>query len=433
MKKRIIIGAIAVLAAVGLIFVFSGCDVFATVMSGESQPYGLVINAKSGGGVEQAKVILTPIAEQPPADATEEQTDQYEKDKKEMEEKKAENPEAFYAFTISDGKFDWYSEEKTVPMGEYRLTISASGYISIPKVVSINAVYPDLGEIPVLPYNETTDRYNLSFVLMWNDSFADVDGYLTFPDDVYTLTEPTTYDPYWEDYTLTGFSPNTDIGGDGNDPGTGEPREAIYWGNATTATGDQYSSTNGITYSSTFEIDTNADGTLDSWYTSLDVDDRNGAGPETITMRSLPIPYVTPGDYSVDYASGTNHKYLNDSYEYDFIGTMEYYVNAYSSATADATTPQIEADSYLSQVTEGYSADAVLYVFCGADLIGIYTIPTYTEIKTASVVRIDAFLSEEGGEYYEEMLIYPDIRLADEGIRGPVPVNSVVSARRPAR
>lgn len=432
MKKRIIIGAFAVLAAIGLVFAFSGCDLFATVVSGESQPYGVVLNAKTGAPVEAAKVTLTPVATEVPVGASEEQVEQAEKAQEDLAEQQAESPESFYAITVSTGEFDWYSEEKTVPMGEYRLTVEVDGYISIPKTVQVNAVYPNFGEIPVLPYNADTDSGNVSFVLMWSDSFADVDGHLTYPDSLNAGTDPTTYSPYDNNGdTTTGFYPTTQsTAAEGS---TDYARNRIFWGDATSASGDSYSG--GITYATTYDFDYNLDGTNDTWSVSLDVDDRDGAGPETITVRNIPglNSDWTYAGWVQDYAGDADPDFSGVASEgYDYVGVMEYYVRAYNYATGDVAA-DIE-DSYLSEVSDGQSADAVLYVFLGDQIMGAYTIPTYTQIKNASVVRINTFLVDTGLSYYiPEYIIYPDIRVADYAteFRGlnDIPVNEVIRFR----
>jgi hypothetical protein len=441
MKKRFILGALIVIVGIGLIFIMSGCDVLFGVSTGSSQPYGVVIDAKTGSGVAGVTITLTPIFEAP-SDTTKQED--YEKEKADIEEEQANNPTAFVATSITDGSFDWWSEEKTIPRGTYRLTASHDSYIFVPQTVQLNAVFPDLGEIVGLPYNATTDLYNVSLVLMWNDSFADVDGHLSFPADTYSPTSKPTganYDPYYSDSdgTLTGFSPNVLSGGDVI---TTELRQRIYWGNATTAEGDSYGSSTGISYTTTFDFDVDLDGTNDSWRASLDIDDRDGAGPETITIRDIPWGWDNvPLDPNIDDFIGTDHDDFDGSAtsNYEWIGQMEYYARAYAY-NSEPTAEDI-ANSFLSEVAEGNSADATLFVFFGDTIIGIYTIPTYTEVKNASILKINTFAvstdTSVSTDDYVEFIIYPDVRIIDNddyvanGFRGLAPINSVVSARVP--
>lgn len=152
----------------------------------------------------------------------------------------------------------------------------------------------------------------------------------------------------------------------------------------------------------------------------LDVDNRGGSddpdgGPETITM--IYMPYQNDESGTGFYIDSDDAKWTglpeDTSTEYYWSGIMEYYVDAFH---ATSSTSGSSDDSYLSYTGSGKSADATVYLFdClrdeGEELIGVYEIPSFTKIETASVLRVNVF-TQNGGldEYY---VFSPDIRIAN--------------------
>jgi hypothetical protein len=276
----------------------------------------------------------------------------------------------------------------------------------------------------------------ISFILLWNSTFDDVDSYITFPKkntatttggdvDQSATTAPvftTPYDWPWVDADSDsdndlsdGFSPETwNSGTPDTVPARGSAREMVYYGVPSTAsdssaTWDSSAHTNTLNLG-TVDLDYDEDGTAETWYISLDTDATQGSGPETITVRAFPFvdPAVnvsTTGGASTGLATGTN---------YTWVGVMEYYVDAYDSNWEDATNDT--STEYLSTVGEGSQAGAVLWIVQGTTILGKYTIPDYTKVKGASVVRVNCFYNSDGYEVYQ---IVPDLRVlqSTSGIR----------------
>jgi len=177
MKKRILIGALIVIVGIGLVFAMSGCEEFLSALSGESQPYGKVINAKDGAALSGVTVSLVPIEAEAPDTGESTKTEEYSKEQDAIQEEYSSNQSEFQVTSDNNGEFDWFDADKTVPRGVYTLKGEKSGYVFFEQKVTVNAVYPDLGQL----LGVESDNSGISFILLWDDDYDDVDAYLTYP------------------------------------------------------------------------------------------------------------------------------------------------------------------------------------------------------------------------------------------------------------
>ncbi|RKX83041.1 MAG: hypothetical protein DRP57_08710, partial [Spirochaetes bacterium] len=275
MKKKIIL----ILVLLGSIFlVLGGCNLIAKVLISVT---GSVVDAKTGLGIEGATVTLT-----------------YKGDDSSHRTSYITTSGSGGSFTFSDADY-----------GEYNLTAEKAGYIFVPRDVYVSGLAQSLGTVTGFVYDSSKDQYTISLILLWNKTFQDVDAYLTFPDGDKTSTAPVLNTPYdTASGPSTGFMPAT------------SGRETIYWDNKT--------SDNTIHDVYPAETDTR-------YAVQLDVDDRTGSGPETISIRSFPFAETatnssTSGGADTGLPAGTN---------YTWIGVMEYYADAFSSAGNNVASP----------------------------------------------------------------------------------------------
>jgi len=399
MKKRILIGAIVIAAAALLIIGLGSCSLVVPTAT----PSGKVINGRSGDGLAGLTVQLSYV----------EQSSLDEDKNKELEKQNDKvlsqgEDGVFKAYTAEGGVFDWgYNETETsVPYGEYLLTASDpnSGYIFIKQKVNINSAYP---EFTIVGLEADPGSDNISLVLMWNDSFADVDGHLTIPASdqggSYLANFPASFDPYSASGVTVpnGFAPETSA-------------TSSYYAND--YAGDRvrihhayvYSTNSASTYDS-YSNDTVA--SFDTHFAKLDLDDRDGAGPETITISGNWFSFFDETTAAVNTTAIDNYlPGFNHTTDYQWEGVLEYYVYAFASDPDGATAET----SYLSQADSGQSADAVLYVFQGDAMLGAYTVPTFTDLKAASLLRINCFWewNADDSNWYPFFYIVPDIKLS---------------------
>lgn len=222
------------------------------------------------------------------------------------------------------------------------------------------------------------DAY-LSFAVEWDYKDGDVDLYLTFPDDVDTTpggTSPIYLEPYtywaatdadrWD--AIDGFWP---------EDGLVAPRVAVYWDN---------------------EFSAAPAGSRPAVQLTRDVR-QNDEGPEIITVRGFPFTSNSVTWQTLTAADGL------PADNYVWVGVMELYAYAFG------------ANDKLSY-SDGTGLDAVVKVYDRYDdKIAEFTIPAFTDVKGASIARINCFYNDSGQEYYQ---IVPDVRLImDEAqIRG---------------
>lgn len=330
------------------------------------------------------------------------------------------------ATTNSSGEFtisNLAPGQYTVSTAKAANSTTKIGYTFIDKKIDISSD-TNVGSIIGFAYHTINEVNDLSFIVMWNDTFADVDIHLTYPDDnrISALTHTFTT-PYAYPSTPAGFAPETDSTSSPN-------RDTVYWNYSTNVQAASQLSTKG-----SYDFDSDRDGTMDSYKIELDVDDKDGRGPETITVKSFPYSYsgytgastTGGGETALPQLTGTGDYYA-------WTGVMEVYIDAYNSElnmTASGT------NDYLSTVsTNGDSADAVLYVLDGAQLKGIYTVPTYTDVKQASMVRINMFHEYDNNIRSAEVFqILPDLKIipTDAGMKSAGQNSPIVVTKRPIK
>lgn len=297
------------------------------------------------------------------------------------------------SYTLSN-----YDESVEIPADYYLLTGSKAGYIVLERVVLIADDDPVSGTIELprlyaMPYDAENgyDEYTVNIILTWNNEVKDLDAHLTYPDgDKTTADAPAFTSPF--------------------DIPTGV--EDGFWNN--TATGREH-----ISYNQMLSTNTLGDilGVTDAWQNEACVklfrDDGYGAapaysndgyGPETISIRRFPFE----DDASNVSSNGGENTGLPSGSSYTWVGVMEYYVDAFTPPSADT--------SYLSTADGGVSAEAVISVYQGSNLMGEFRIPENTDIETASVLRINMFYDEAKTEIYQilsdiQALQDPDIQI----------------------
>jgi hypothetical protein len=281
---------------------------------------------------------------------------------------KLSNSDGTYSITTSTtGTYDFASASEQPDYGDYALTVTKDGYAFTPLEVSISGLAQKFDTVVGVP--STSD--GLLFVLMWDDgSTLDIDAYMTYPAPSVLPTSPieadgvsTSYEAYVTDsskYT-NGFNPEAATA-------TASDREGVYFGNTSSSASNEI---------------------------VLDVDDQDGTGPETISV-GWTSPW-TAGDGTSFSPSLITDLNTTDTAPVVWAGTLEYYVDGYS----DSLSTQ---GSYVG-------AHPVLYIFSGANCIGIYDVPDYTDIDTASLARIQVFNDATFKDETYFFAIYPDIRL----------------------
>ena len=277
------------------------------------------------------------------------------------------------AFTISD-----------MEPGTYSFVGDLDGWFIPPQTVTISGLAVDLDPIPAFQL-DPNDAYGLSFILAWNDNVDDLDIHMNFP-------------TAWSDGSMT--TPYDNISGF-ND-------EEIYWSNKT------------------HSVDFGSEGLQEVAY--QDRDDRDGFGPETVTLVRIPHNDTVSGESSFTSTDDTNGLYAAfgaaaSAYTpFKWMGATVLFVNAYTS------------DTYISSGQGADSADAVVYAIqtlpkdegnfdfgnissynatdMTSQLLGIYRMPDFTKIKSAQILRINMFRDADGYEWFQ---LVPDIRVIPEG------------------
>jgi hypothetical protein len=311
-----------------------------TIVDEIVQPWGTVIDAKTGLGISGAEVSLA---------STEIST------------------LVFIVTAGAGGSFDYadVDDAEKPDYGEYILTASMDGYVFAERHVSVSGIDQDLGQIIGFAYDADLDSGTLTIATVWDDGFDDVDVHITYPDGwrgQYDFIHP-----YSESLSYDGFEPHT------------SGRETVYWKEKGSRcdlddvgfTGD---------YRACVE---------------LDVDDRNGAGPETLSIRAIPFDWYSRNPvFDIDGGGATQ---LPIGYSYAWIGVMQLYVHGFSDALQDE-------GEYLG-------AEVEIYVFSDDQFEGLYLLPRYTNINAASVLRINLFARDDNVDFYQ---ITPDLRVLNQ-------------------
>ena len=263
--------------------------------------------------------------------------------------------------TDSSGYYSFSEWER----GQVELTATKTGMAFTKQVVEIAGVaqmLPNIGGF--------TSTGDLTIIVFWDRGFADVDAYLTYPTNDQLGVIVNESDFYDIAGAAGGFAPGT------------TPRTKVYWNNKNTG-----------------------------GYVSLDVDNRGlstqqKGGPETITVS---VPWIHPyaGVNPYNPPSTNNLSKLPTGFSYEWVGVCEYYLDAFTSSFT--ATGVAEADAMLASIGGvSKTANPSIYVFYGEDQLARYTLPQFTDIKTAAILRVNMFVRNDDKEYFQ---IIPDTRL----------------------
>jgi len=271
--------------------------------------------------------------------------------------------------TDSSGYYSFSEWER----GQVELTATKTGMAFTKQVVEIAGVAQTLPNI-----GGFTSTGDLTIIVFWDRGFADVDAHFTAPtaaQGTYPSVDTTGADFYSSPsgYLGTGFFPDTATG-----------RNHLYW-----------------KYPAVFGTDI-----------VLDVDNMGGTGdqpggPETITVAYIPYTatYSTTNAYPVTLASDPSKLPVGS---YSWVGVGEYYLDAYNSDFANAGG-DAETSAMLSSVGGvSKTANPLIYVFFDTVQLARYTLPQFTDIKTAAVLRVNMFVRSDNKEYFQ---IIPDTRV----------------------
>jgi hypothetical protein len=154
-----------------------------------------------------------------------------------------------------------------------------------------------------------------------------------------------------------------------------------------------------VYYDSDHQVSTNTLADLGFSGTSpaveLDVDDTDGSGPETISLRAIPIKAI---DFATTY--GTEPDTQNGlpgtttQYDYAWVGTAAFYVHGYSAALTEA-----------GQVS---TAQVEVFVFQGDTMLGLFTVPDFTQVNAIQLFRINFLLQDDGTTVYDFFQLVPE-------------------------
>ncbi len=363
MKKRILLGTIVVLAAMGIVFGVGSCSIFQYLAA----PQGYVVDALTGDPIQNANVTLTARTQAVAPLATD----------KERQDAAAVEAQNFSATTDASGYYTFTDVE----YGSYVLTAEKSGQGFTRQIVEVAGAaqyLPNIGGV--------ADDGKLRIITMWNPDFKDVDVYLTY----YTNFNDYGGSPeaFTDSYQINstgdaGFVPeNVDT--------TSTYRERIFWNNMDSS--DLYNGEPVV---------------------SLDVDNRGGTdemagGPETISITYIPYAYTFGSGTATTIDSTASAWSGLPVGTYEWAGAMEFYVDAYSASSSTAAD-----DGTLSTTDGANSADVIVFVMLGVNQLGSYALPNFTTIENASMIRINTFL-ENDTDSTNHFQIVPDIRVIQE-------------------
>lgn len=277
--------------------------------------------------------------------------------------------------------------------GEYTIQASLDGYVIIPrKHFYVGGWVQTVPNLLALSYDYDSD---IAIVAIWEDDFADIDTYLSYPAD--SGTGSANYgvenfsaleDLYVSTFSMNGFGPSD------------TSREKR------------------------FHSSTDDDTTFDDLYSdsdttpliSLDRDDRDGAGPETMVIRAAPYFYsgvsaftmTGNGDFGLPASTDT---YVDGGITYTYgnwgcVGIMEYYVDSYCSTRSDTDGDGLMNSNGTPSGLDAPLDEANVHVFVtqGANIIS-HAVLGETQISAQSVYRIGMFESDISQDSY--LLFYP--------------------------
>jgi len=329
--------------------------------------------------------------------------------------------------TGTDGSFS-----VTVPPGSYTLSGTKTGFFVIPVDV-VAPVATNVGDVVAVPVETSTQVAStaLSIIVLWNGTYQDVDGHLSFPNGdgtglpVSALVETSFAGPTDNVYALgTDFGP------------LGTARRIIQPGVTTAAQNTV--------------AQVLASGTDTRKAVELDRDARSGTGPETISIRTIPMwpkigsaevlaPDITTSGF-VGSGAYTGNRLPDKgpggvAAKYLWAGIMEYYVDGWNGTSSTGAYGTAAAD-FLSTTTT--SADVTVYLTQGSTLLAKFTLPEGTVVRTASLFRINFFVGYEtaAADMFVYYQIVPDLAVIDgdrTGIRSLTGGAPVYSAFAPGR
>ncbi len=313
---------------------------------------------------------------------------------------------ALTATTDTNGYFSVDYENE----GVYRLTASKSGWFFVPQDVNISGWLGTTSDVIGIETGgskglSTTLSNALTLVLVWNDGYEDIDSHLTYTDDdgagdalaaAYNV-EAAFAGPYASWTAIGGFGPES------------SDRDDV------SPAGDNYTSTAPISHSDNTVAAVLDNGETSSVYAiQLDRDDRDGEGPEVLTINTIPVWPVTDWDGNGDFAGTTaNGLPVNApsglTAAYTWTGVMEYYVDGWDATeSTDNSRDTNDADHYLDNTA------ATVYAVQGSVLLGEFPIPSNVNARILSVLRINTFVVDDGAnDYTTYMQIAPDIKVVD--------------------
>ena len=369
MKKRILVASMVLIGALALVFSMGGCDLFSYLNS----PQGYVIDGTTGEGVKNVTVQLIPREMVAPDELSDTEKDDFES---------ADDDRQEYATTTdSDGYYTFTDYEQ----GSYILTAKKDDYGFTKHIVEVSGLAQYMPNIAAIGEDDS----NLRLVMMWNQQYADVDMHITYPKP---SIDPTLGPAFSNDTNKNHYVVNTTGAYDGFYPEDNTKRERLYWDN---------------------KESTDTEGGDPTVY--LDVDNRGGSsdlpgGPETVTIRYIPfIPdALTSNGFTV---SSSDHwtKLPKKDDPYYWAGVMELYADSFNESGGGSSD-----DSTLVTSDGKTGADVVVHVLQGTDYLGTYSLPQFTEVDRASLVRINCFYLDDastasGGTNVFQIL--PDTRI----------------------
>jgi len=269
--------AIAILVVVSSFFVLSGCGFLAELFSALAAPTLYVYDARTGSGIANVVVTLTPIA-------VDEGTVQ----------------ETVIAMSGSSG----YVVFPEVEYGEYAVTAALSGYTFVPMDVTVGGWNQSLGKLYGVSSNQTgIDADAVAIFLTWGDATKDIDAHLTYPSDFNALGA--TARLTWAD---NAYYPFDEIS-----------RNHVSW---VDKDGD------GIADDANFDgVD---EDTMTSQFAMLDTDAMAGPGPETISLYGGRTGTAIGGLVAVDAGTQFIGSILPAG-NYFWMGAAEYYLEAFTT------------------------------------------------------------------------------------------------------
>jgi len=345
MKKIVRLSVIALIALAAIAVV--GCDFLNDVATYMAAPTVTVKDARTGTGVASAIVTLTPIV---------------------VQEGESMNP---ITATTSASGVAIFTE---APYGSYTVSASKSGYVFIPFQATIAGWNENLGDMFGAETTKEGDDSAVSIFLTWqaDGDEGDMDAYFTYPNR-FEESAPLPLS-VWNEENATDNYYDYDLG-----------------------------SRDKVNFVTANKNDINTD------FASLDIDDLDGPGPETITLIGNNTGGVSGSPITVDpetpflggvLAAGT----------YYWLGAGDYYLDSYDSTNLADKSIQVA-------ITQGSS------------IMGLYTLPTNTTLDTIRLFRVHLFY--EGANPLNWHLVFmPVFRLVDgtSSIRAlsDIPTDSVL-------